>query len=100
MLDIAFIRQNADIVRAAVTNKRLTLDVDALLTADRIRRENVVKLDERRARRNVLSASIPKASPEERAKLVAEAKEVRADIERLEPELAEAAKTLEDLMLR
>jgi seryl-tRNA synthetase len=100
MLDIAFIRQHADVVRAAVTNKRLTLDVDALLAADRTRRENVVKLDERRARRNVLSASIPKASPEERAKLVAEAKEVRADIERLEPELAEATKVLDDLMLR
>ena len=100
MLDIAFIRQNADVVRAAVANKRLTLDVSALLEADRARRENVAKLDERRARKNALSAAIPKAPAEERAKLVLEAKEVRGEIERLEPELAQANKTFDDLMLR
>jgi seryl-tRNA synthetase len=100
MLDIAFIRQNADVVRAAVANKRLTLDVDALLEADRVRRESVARLDERRARKNVLSAAIPKAPADERAKLVAEAKEVRTEIEALEPALAAANKTFDDLMLR
>jgi seryl-tRNA synthetase len=100
MLDIAFIRQNPDVVRAAVANKRLTLDVDALLEADRVRRENITKLDERRARKNALSAAIPKAPADERPKLVAEAKEVRADIERLEPELTLANQTFDDLMLR
>jgi seryl-tRNA synthetase len=100
MLDIAFIRQNPDVVRAAVTNKRLTLDVTALLEADRVRRENVARLDERRARKNALSASIPKAPADERAKLVEEAKQVRADIEKLEPELLEANRVFDDLMLR
>jgi seryl-tRNA synthetase len=100
MLDIAFIRHNPDVVRAAVTNKRLTLDVDALLEADRQRREHVAKLDERRARKNTLSAAIPKASAEERPKMVAEAKEVRAEIEKLEPALLEANKVFDDLMLR
>jgi seryl-tRNA synthetase len=100
MLDIAFIRQNADVVRAAVANKRLTLDVTALLDADRVRRENVAKLDERRAKKNALSAAIPKASAEDRPKLVAEAKEVRGEIEKLEPELLEANKVFDDLMLR
>ena len=100
MLDIAFIRQNADVVRAAVTHKRLTLDVSALLDADRQRRELVAKLDERRARKNTLSSSIPKAAAEERPKLVAEAKEVRSEIEALEPELLQANKLFDDLMLR
>jgi hypothetical protein len=100
MLDIAFIRQNADVVRSAVTNKRLDLDVDALLSADKVRREAVAQLDEKRARKNALSGLIPKAAPEERAKLVAEAKDVRAEIERLEPALTEANKTFESLMLR
>ena len=31
MLDIAFIRQNADAVRAAIKNKRVDVDLDALL---------------------------------------------------------------------
>jgi seryl-tRNA synthetase len=100
MLDIAFIRQNADAVKAAVTNKRLDLDVDALLAADRQRRETVGALDTKRARKNALSALIPKAKPEERAALVAEAKEVRADIEKLEPALTEATAGFEALMLR
>ncbi len=100
MLDIAFIRQNADIVRAAVANKRLTLDVSALLEADRVRRENVAKLDERRARKNALSAAIPKAAATERPNLVLEAKQVRTEIEKLEPELLEANKVFDDLMLR
>src|SRR5580692_1623385 len=100
MLDIAFIRQNPDIVRAAVKNKRLDLDVDLLLEADRSRRETVSELDTKRARKNALSASIPKAAAADRPKLVAEAKEVRTDIERLEPILAEANKTFEALMLR
>jgi seryl-tRNA synthetase len=100
MLDIAFIRQHADAVRAAVANKRLTLDVSALLEADRIRREHVAKLDERRARKNTLSAAIPKAAADERPKLIEEAKLVRAEIEKLEPELLEANKAFDELMLR
>ncbi len=100
MLDIAFIRQHADTVRAAVANKRLTLDVTALLEADRVRREHVAKLDERRAKKNALSAAIPKAPAADRPKLVEEAKQVRADIEKLEPELLEASKVFDDLMLR
>jgi seryl-tRNA synthetase len=100
MLDIAFIRQSPEVVRAAVKNKRLDLDVDLLLEADRTRRETVSLLDTKRARKNALSSLIPKAAPDDRAKLVAEAKEVRADIERLEPSLAEANKTFEALMLR
>jgi seryl-tRNA synthetase len=100
MLDIAFIRQNAEAVRTAVTNKRLDLDVDALLLADKTRRETVGLLDTKRARKNALSALIPKAKPEERAALVAEAKEVRGEIERLEPALTEAGAAFDALMLR
>src|SRR5208282_2060780 len=74
--------------------------VDALLSADKARRETVAVLDERRARKNALSSLIPKAAAEERARLVVEAKEVRGDIERLEPALADANKTFEALMLR
>ena len=44
MLDIAFIRQNADVVRAAITNKRIDLDLDLLLTADKDRRETIANI--------------------------------------------------------
>jgi seryl-tRNA synthetase len=46
MLDIQFIRQNPDQVRAAITNKRLSLDLDELLAADRDRREATTTLEQ------------------------------------------------------
>ena len=100
MLDIAFIRQNADVVRAAIQNKRLALNLDELLEADKVRREIVAKLDETRARKNAVAAGIPKATKEERPKLIEEGKQIKVDIEKLEPLLAEANAKFEDLMLR
>jgi seryl-tRNA synthetase len=100
MLDIAFIRQNADLVKAAIKNKRFDLDLEELLAADRSRRELGAELDLRRARKNEISALIPKASKEERPKLIEEGKEVRTAIESLEPASNEAKKKFDELMLR
>jgi seryl-tRNA synthetase len=100
MLEIAFIRQNAEIVRQAIANKRLTLDLDALLTADKTRREAIQALDVKRARKNQIAALIPKASKEERPALIEEGKQVKADIEQLEPVLKDATLKYDDLMLK
>jgi seryl-tRNA synthetase len=100
MLDIQFIRQHADQVRAAIANKGFDLNLDDLLAADKERRETTTALEQRRARRNELSAAIPKASKEDRPRLVDEAKQVRSDIEQLEPRLAEVLRRYQDLMLR
>lgn len=100
MLDIAFIRQNPDAVRAAIQNKRCELSLDDLLDADRQRRELIVELDAKRARKNQIAGLIPKATKEERPALIEEGKQVKADIERLEPDLNSANKRFEDLMLR
>jgi seryl-tRNA synthetase len=100
MLDIQFIRQNAEQVRAAIRNKRFDLNLDDLLDADKERRDATRELEQKRARKNELSLLIPKASKEERPKLVEDAKQVRADIEQLEPKLAEVQKRFQELMLR
>ncbi len=100
MLDIQFIRQNPDPIRAAIKNKGFALDLDELLAVDRERREATTELEQKRSRKNDLSASIPKASKEERPKLVDEAKQVRAEIEHLEPKLGEIQRRYQDLMLR
>jgi seryl-tRNA synthetase len=100
MLDIQFIRQNPDQVRAAIASKRLSLDLDELLAADRDRRETTTLLEQKRARKNELSALIPKASKDDRPRLVEEGKEVRTAIEQLEPKLAEIQRRFQDLMLR
>lgn len=100
MLDIAFIRQNVDVVRAAITNKRVELDLDALLTADKERREVITKLEQKRARKNEIAAMIPKASKDDRPKLIEEGKTVKAELEELEPALKQIEIRFSDLMLR
>jgi seryl-tRNA synthetase len=100
MLDIQFIRQNADAVRAAIRNKGLSLDLDELLAVDKERREATRELEERRARKNELSALIPKAAKDDRPRLVEEAKEVRNAIEGLEAKSAQVLKQFQELMLR
>jgi seryl-tRNA synthetase len=74
MLDIAFIRQNADIVRAAIKNKRIDMSLDELLDADRERRKTIVKIERERARKNEIAQLIAKASKEERPSLIEEAR--------------------------
>ena len=100
MLDIAFIRHNADVVRAAIRNKRVDVDLDQLLATDKERREAIALLDTKRARKNQLASLIPKASKEERPALVDEAKQIRGEIEHLEPALAAVGKRFEEQMLR
>ncbi len=100
MLDIAFIRQNADVVRAAITNKRVDLNLDDLLGADKDRRELIAKIEQKRARKNEIAALIPKASKEERPALIEEGKSVKTELEQLEPALTQAQKSFDDLMLR
>ncbi len=100
MLDIAFIRQNADVVRAAITNKRVELNLDDLLGADKDRRELIAKIEQKRARKNEIAALIPKAAKDERPALIDEGKSVKTELEQLEPALTQAQKTFDDLMLR
>lgn len=100
MLDIAFIRQNADTVRAAITNKRVDLDLDALLGADKERRETLAKVEQKRARKNEIAQLIPKASKEERPALIDEGKSVKTELEQLEPSLGEVQKRFDALMLK
>jgi seryl-tRNA synthetase len=100
MLDIAFIRQNADAVRAAIKNKRVDLDLDLLLSADKDRRTLLLEIEQKRARKNEIAQLIPKASKEERPALIEEGKAVKVALEQSEPAMTEAQKRFDELMLR
>src|SRR5260221_168018 len=100
MLDITFIRQNPDAVRAAVKNKGFAVDVDDLLATDKRRREIITELEQKRAPKNQIAASIPKATKEERPALIDEGKTVKGELEKLEPSLTEIEAKFQDLMLR
>lgn len=58
MLDIKWIRENADAVKQAMKNRNTDVDIDALLALDARRREVVCHAEELKAERNQISKSI------------------------------------------
>lgn len=88
MLDIKFIRENADLVKLAAQKKHLQVDVDALLVLDDERRMVLQQLETKKAEQNRVSRDVATATDEAtRGALIAQMKELKeslgADEERL-----------------
>lgn len=78
MLDIKFIRENADLVKQNTKNRLSAVDIDKLLDLDKKRRVAEARLEELRAKRNVVSKTKP--TPE----LIEEMKKIGEEIDSLE----------------
>ncbi|MFH1170074.1 MAG: serine--tRNA ligase [Candidatus Vogelbacteria bacterium] len=100
MLDIKFIRENAEVVKDAIRKKHLTLDLEELLKVDAERLVALGKVETARARQNVVSQEIVKASPIDRAKLIAEMTALKASFKLEESNLALVMKHWQSLMLQ
>lgn len=101
MLDIKFIRENKEIVALAAKKKHIKFDVEQLITLDDNRRVLLADLEKKRAIQNAANAGITAAKTgEERAKLIAEMKAVKTDMEAGEARLKDIMKDWQDLMLR
>ena len=101
MLDIKFIRENKDIVAAAVIKKHVKFDIDQLIALDDSRRTLMTELEGKRAKQNAANEGITKAAnPEERTKLIADMKLLKVDMEAGEARLKDIMKEWQDLMLR
>ena len=100
MLDIKFIREHADELKIAAKNKRINLDLDALLAADEARRELIKKIEELREQRNKLNDEVTRAEDKgEREEILKKGKGIKGEITKLEPELAEAERKFNELMV-
>lgn len=98
MLDIQFIRDNADTVKKSTKNKNKNPDVvDNLLSVDSKRRELIVKAEALRAERNKLNDQLKIARSDE---LIAKSKELKTKLENIEPELKHVEEQFSDLMLQ
>ncbi len=84
MLDIKFIRQNKDIVKDAVKNKFLDVDIDRLLDLDEKRRKLITESESIKAEQNELSKKIAKDRNEDDIK---KSKELKEKFKALEAEL-------------
>ena len=100
MLSLQFIRENIDLVRRAVGEKNVSLDLDSLLSLDGEVRELRTRADTLRRQRNEISDGFRTASAEERPALGQRAKAIGAEIGEAEAALAEKQEALDALMLR
>ncbi len=101
MLDIKFIRENVDIVKMAATKKKITIDIDRLVTVDDSRREIMSRLEGKRAEQKKASDAIPTTSdPLLRQKLIAEMQILKADIQTDEESLKPVMEEWQKLMLQ
>lgn len=98
MLDIHFIRENADVVKAGAVKKRIEVDIDRLLAVDDDRKLLKQELEAKRAEQNRRSNEIQRASGSEREKLIEAMQHLKAGMnegeERLKVIMAEWQKLM------
>lgn len=100
MLDIKFIRDNKDLVKAGALKKKVEIDIDTLLALDEKRRAIQTSIETKRAEQNAVSEKIPKASPEEKATLLEAMKKVKTELQAEEESVKEVMKNWQNLMLQ
>ena len=87
MLDIKFIRENADAIKAGAAKKHLTVDIDALLKVDEKRRALMQETESMRAKQNEANDKMVAANPGERSMLLPELKKLKESLQKKEEEL-------------
>jgi seryl-tRNA synthetase len=100
MLDIKFIRENKDIVKASAEKKHLTPDIDGLIVLDDKRLELLSRVEFLRGEQNKVSASLGgKIDDTLRAQMIEEMRVVKEELKEKEEALRETIKEWQNLML-
>lgn len=84
MLDIHFIRENADLVKAGAAKKKVEVDIDRLLQVDDERKVLRQQMDDRKAEQNRMSNTIQRADGAEKEKLIEQMRHVKEGFAELE----------------
>jgi seryl-tRNA synthetase len=100
MLDLRFVRANPDLVKEGARRKRASVDIDELLEADRKALALRQQVERLRAQQGEISRSVPKASGDERATLIAEGRRLGDEVRVLEGPLRELDQKVDTLLLR
>ncbi|QNE76142.1 serine--tRNA ligase [Streptomyces finlayi] len=101
MIDLRLLREDPDRVRASqrARGEDVAL-VDALLSADELRRSSGVRFDELRSEQKQLGKLIPKATPDERAELLKKADQLKAEVRAADAAQDEADAAAKRLLLQ
>ena len=101
MLDIKFIRENAELVKEAAQKKNIAFDVQELLSADDNRKAILAEVEAMRSKQNEIANAVPRAeNGEAREKLIAESKSLKDILQAKELELTAAMHTWQALMVQ
>lgn len=102
MLDIKFIRENAELVKLAAVKKKITVDIDRLLTVDDHRRSIMTMLEAKKAEQNRVSAEIVQQAeqPEARNNLIIQMQALKAQMQQEEEVLKVVMEEWQRIMLQ
>lgn len=76
MLDIKYIRENSEVVKKAIVDKKINLNLDELLVLDERRRTLLAETETLQATKNSVSKEIPKLSEEDKKVKILEMQEI------------------------
>ena len=100
MLDIKFIRENAELVREGARKKRIDVDIDRLLEIDEERRSLLQESEQLKAEKNAASQQIATLKGEEKQQAIVRMREVSQKIKEFETSLESVLEEFNSLMLR
>ena len=100
MLDIKFIRENLDLVKASIKNRGMRLNLKEFISLDKERKKIQLKLEELRRQRNVANDEIAKLLKEKKdpKKKIKDMKGIAKKIDRLEEKEKEIASQLKNTL--
>lgn len=90
MLDINFIRENAEAIKKAVIGKKIDLNVNMLLEVDQQRRELITKVGDLRRQRNEAAKN----------KDIEKGKKIKPKLDHLEEDLAKIERKFDEMMVK
>ncbi len=99
MLDIHFIRENAELIKAGAAKKRIEVDLDRLIEVDDERKRIRQELDTKRAEQNRRSSEIQRAQGAEREQLLESMRQLKHGMEEGEEQLKRVMEEWQKLML-
>ncbi len=100
MLDIKFIRENAEAIKKAARNKQLSLDLDKLLEVDKRRLELLQQVEELNRQRNDLNDKIKSAKdPKDRESFIELGKDIKEKSNQIDTQYKEIEQEFFALMI-
>lgn len=101
MLDIKFIRDNSDLIKAAAKKKHIEIDIDALVELDDERRKLIASVEKKRTEQNIVTDSIAVEKDENKKEsAIAEMKILKESLQKEEKLLRDILEQWQRLMVQ